>query len=213
MKKVGRTSEFLFGIYWWTWKTTYLLEKLLKLVNKKYKNFSIYNDVFKKNKGKYMLILFYTCVPKILMIWNLNRLNLIIRSHFCQFIPFLKTQKIKILKKWKKYWRYHHFTHVYQEPQSYEVQFPRYGVKQTEFFVLLGTFLPFYPSNNPKHQNFEKVKKVSGDVIILYIKSQSLDQHMIFVLVGWSLWHWYRCSSNFLWWSQVYCFDWACFLY
>ena len=103
-----------------------------------------------------MLILFYTCVPKILMIWNLNRLNLIIRSHFCQFIPFLKTQKIKILKKWKKYWRYHHFTHVYQKPQSYEVRFPRYGVKQTEFFVLLGTFLPFYPSNNPKHQNFEK---------------------------------------------------------
>ena len=24
MKKVGHTSEFLFGIYWWTWKTTLL---------------------------------------------------------------------------------------------------------------------------------------------------------------------------------------------
>ena len=23
-KKVGHTSEFLFGIYWWTWKTTLL---------------------------------------------------------------------------------------------------------------------------------------------------------------------------------------------
>ena len=34
--------------------------------------------------------------------------------------------------------------HVYQKPQSYEVQFLRYGVRQN-FFVILGHFLPFYP--------------------------------------------------------------------
>ena len=34
--------------------------------------------------------------------------------------------------------------HVYQKPQSYEVQFLRYGVRQN-FFVILGYFLPFYP--------------------------------------------------------------------
>ena len=29
----------------------------------------------------------------------------------------------------------------------------------TDFFVILGHFLPFYPTNNPKNQNFEKMKK------------------------------------------------------
>ena len=53
--------------------------------------------------------------------------------------------KIRILKKWKKHcWRYHHFKHLYQKPQSYEVKFLRYGVWQI-FFVILGHFLPFYP--------------------------------------------------------------------
>ena len=32
----------------------------------------------------------------------------------------------------------------------------RYGVKQTEFFVILDHFLPFY---KPKIQNFENMKK------------------------------------------------------
>ena len=27
------------------------------------------------------------------------------------------------------------------------------------FFVILGGFLPFYPPNSPKKQNFEKMKK------------------------------------------------------
>ena len=54
-----------------------------------------------------------------------------------------KNQKIRILKK-QKCWRYH-FTHLHQNPQSYEVWFLRYGVRQTEFFVILGHFLPFYP--------------------------------------------------------------------
>ena len=29
----------------------------------------------------------------------------------------------------------------------------------TEFFVILGQFLLFYPSSNLKNQNFEKIKK------------------------------------------------------
>ena len=35
------------------------------------------------------------------------------------------------------------------------------------FFVILGQFLPFYPTSNPKNQNFEK-KKPSEDTIILH---------------------------------------------
>ena len=64
---------------------------------------------------------------------------------------FSKTEKIA--------WRYYHFTHVQQKWQSYDVWFLRYEVWRTEFFVILDCFLPFYPHNNPKNQNFEKMKK------------------------------------------------------
>ena len=64
---------------------------------------------------------------------------------FFAFYPPLKTWKIRILKKKKKCWRYHHFTNVHQKPQPYEVWFLRYRVRQTEFFVFLAHFLPFYP--------------------------------------------------------------------
>ena len=97
VKKVGHTSEFCFGIYWWTLK------------NPKNQNF----------------------------------------------------EKMK-----KNYWRYHHFTHVYQKPQSYEVQFLRYRVRQ--FFLSFWAIfcpLPALP-NNPENQNFEKMKKASGDIIL-----------------------------------------------
>ena len=51
-------------------ENTDLLKKLLKWVNRKHKNFNIYNVVFfKKLKEKHQEIsLFYNCVPKILMI-------------------------------------------------------------------------------------------------------------------------------------------------
>ena len=35
------------------------------------------------------------------------------------------------------------------------------------FFVISDHFLPFHPPNNPKNQNFKKVKKTPGDIIIL----------------------------------------------
>ena len=35
----------------------------------------------------------------------------------------------------------------------------RYKAQQTDFFVILGHFLPFYPTNKLKNQNFEKMKK------------------------------------------------------
>ena len=127
MRKVGHTSEFPFGIYWWTLK------------NPKNQNF----------------------------------------------------EKMK-----KNCWRYHHFTHVYQKPQSCEVQFLRYGVRI--FLSFWAIFCPFnpLPPNNSENQNFEKMKKASGDVIILNLcnkKTQSYDVcllrygvlgHIFFVISG-----------------------------
>ena len=49
----------------------------------------------------------------------------------------------------------------------------RYGfwdwVRQTNCFVLLDHFLPFYPPNNPENQNFQNMKKAYEDVIMLYM--------------------------------------------
>ena len=40
-------------------------------------------------------------------------------------------------------------------------------------------FLPFYPFNNPENQNFEKMKNVSGDVIILQMCDKN-HSHMMY---------------------------------
>ena len=38
-----------------------------------------------------------------------------------------------------------------------------------ELFVILDYFLPFYPPNNPKNQNFDIMKKTTRDIIILHM--------------------------------------------
>ena len=53
--------------------------------------------------------------------------------------------------------------------RSCDARFLRYGVRQTEFFVILGHFLLFYPPNDPKNQNSEMKKKMLGDIILLDI--------------------------------------------
>ena len=66
-----------------------------------------------------------------------------------------------------------------QKPQSYEVQFLRYEVRQNflSFWVIFCPFNLLSP-NNSEDQNFEKVKKTSADVIILNLcnkKTRSYD--------------------------------------
>ena len=45
--------------------------------------------------------------------------------------------------------------------------------------MLPGSFFAFYPTNNPKNQNFEKMKKRSGDIIILP-KHPINDNHVMY---------------------------------
>ena len=47
------------------------------------------------------------------------------------------------------------------------------------FFVILDHFLLFYPPNNPKNQNFEKMKKPPGDIIILHRRNIN-DNHIMY---------------------------------
>ena len=46
-------------------------------------------------------------------------------------------------------------------------------------FVILDNFLPFYIPNNPENQNFEKMKKAIGDVIILDMRTKN-HNHMMY---------------------------------
>ena len=39
-------------------------------------------------------------------------------------------------------------------------------MQRTEFLVILDQFLPFYPPNNLRNQNFEKLKKTPRDIIL-----------------------------------------------
>ena len=57
-------------------------------------------------------------------------------------------------------------------------------MRQTEFFLILDHFLPFYfpPPNNPENQNFVKNGNkylVPGDIIILH-KCTKYEKHMIY---------------------------------
>ena len=77
---------------------------------------------------------------------------------FCSY-PTSNPKNQYFEKMKKNIWRYYHVTQLYHKWQSYAVWFLRYGAWQTEFFVILDLFLPFYPPNNLKNQTSEKMKK------------------------------------------------------
>ena len=71
---------------------------------------------------------------------------------------------------------------MYQKPQSCEVQFLRYRVRI--FLSFWAIFCPFnpLPPNNSENQNFEKMKKASGDVIIFKLRQQKTQAHDVYLL-------------------------------
>ena len=75
--------------------------------------------------------------------------------------------------------------------------FLKYKVQQTEIFVILGHFLPFYLPDNPENQNFEKLKtktkkKTPEYIIILQICTIN-DNHIMNLS-----WDMVRYRHNFL---------------
>ena len=49
----------------------------------------------------------------------------------------------------------------------------------TDNFLLFWTiFCPFYPFNDPENKNFEKRKKVLGDIITLHMWTKNYDYMM-----------------------------------
>ena len=122
----------------------------------------------------------------------------VILGHFLPFQPSdnLENQNFKIEKNTS---RYYHFTHLHHKWQSYDVWFLRYGVRQTEFFVIMDRFLPFYPPMDPENQNFEKIKITPEDIIILQICTINESQTMY---GSWDM----ECNGqNFLSCSTIFC--------
>ena len=74
---------------------------------------------------------------------------------------FEKPEKSDFGKNEKICWRYHHFNHVYRKPQSYEVQFLRYEVRQNflSFWVI---FCLLNPPLLTTHKTKIKKKKKNG---------------------------------------------------
>ena len=71
---------------------------------------------------------------------------------------------------------------MYQKSWSYALLFLRCGMWQMELLLLIwGYFLPFYPPNSLKNENFKKMKKNPGDVIILHRCTKDHD-HMPYCL-------------------------------
>ena len=103
----------------------------------------------------------------------------VILGHVLPFYPTNNPQNQNFEKMKKNTWRYYHFAHAYHKWQSYDVWFLRYGVRQTKLFVILDHFLPFHPTNNLENRNFEKMKKIPGDIIILRMCTIN-NNHMIY---------------------------------
>ena len=167
------------------------------------------NQNFEKKKWKNCLevLSFYTymCIINedhmIYGSWNIGcngQKVFVILGHFLPFQPpdNSENQNFKIEKNT---WRYYHFTHLHHKWQSHEVWFLRYGVRQTESLIIFVPFFALLPPNNPKNQNFEKLKKTPGDIIISHI-CIIIDNHIMY-----GSWDTERDRQNFLSFWIIFC--------
>ena len=110
-----------------------------------------------------------------------DRLKLVIMGHFLSFIspPPQKTQKIKTLKKWKKFLEISSFYTCVPKMTIIWGVVPETRSKPDILFCNLGPFFALLPPHNkPENQNFEKMKKVSGDDIILHMCTKNHNHIM-----------------------------------
>ena len=115
--------------------------------------------------------------------WNIRRDRhnfLSFWTIFCPFTVTLTIWRIKILKNWKRTPGNIIILHMCTINDNHMMYVSwRYRIWQTEFFVILDAFLPFYPTNNTDNQNFEKMKKTPEDIIALNMCTIN-DNHIIY---------------------------------
>ena len=96
-------------------------------------------------------------------------------TFFCRFTP-LSTQKIKVLKKLKKCLEILPFYTCVPQMKIIWCMVSEILSMMDSIFCHLDHF---YPPNNPKNQNFEKIKKTPGDIITLHMCTIN-ENHMIY---------------------------------
>ena len=106
----------------------------------------------------------------------------------------MKQKKFK-----KKFLEILSFVPLMHKWKSYDVWFLRYGVWQTEFFLTLDHFLPFYSPKNLENHNFDKMKKTTRDIIILYMCTIN-ENRMMYIF--WDMKH---NRQNFLSFWAIFC--------
>ena len=113
MRKVGHTSEFLFGTYWWTWKTNNYLKNCWSGPINIVIQYCISLKRKKKNISRYHYQNLADMIHMIHSSWDIeqNILKFVILGPLLPFYPH-KNSKTKTLRNEKICWRYHHFTHV-----------------------------------------------------------------------------------------------------
>ena len=97
-------------------------------------------------------------------------------SFFALLPPPLKTQKIWTLKKWKKLLDISFYTCVPKTTIMWGTV-PEIRNETDGNLCHFGPFFALLHPDNPKNQNLEKMKKWSGDVIILHMSTKNQD-HM-----------------------------------
>ena len=145
------------------------------------------NQNFTKISKKLEISSFYTSVTKIMIIWVCCSWDMVydrcncyfsFRAIFCPFTP-LAAQKIKIFKKFEKCLEISFYICVPKIMTRWcmvpEIRCVT-DVIVISHFGLFFALLP--PPNSPKNQNFEKIKKIPGDIIILHMCSKNYGQRM-----------------------------------
>ena len=117
---------------------------------------------------------------------------------FCSFTA-ITTQKIKILKKWKKT-PGDMFLHTCTKNHHHILCGSWFGTQWKLLFFILGYFLHFNLPNSLKNQNFLKMKKTTGDIIILHMCPKNHD-HMPYG--SWDMAH-NGCQCYFSFWA-IFC--------
>ena len=133
-------------------------------------------DFQKEKKNDLEMSTFYTCLPKIMIIWcMLPEISSTTDIFFCHFMPFfalftpLTTMKTKIWKNITNSWRYYPFTHMHHIWRWYDEWFLRYKTWQTERFLSFWViFRPLTLLTTRKIKIWKNEKK-SGNIIILHM--------------------------------------------
>ena len=120
-----------------------------------------------------------TCVCAYVYVCNHTRLReqyellFFILGYFCPFTAWT----IKISKKWKKTPGDVNILHKCTKNDDHYTVPEIWHMTDVIYFSFWAIFCPF-TLNSRKNQNFKKMKKMPGDIIILYISTKNYDYMM-----------------------------------